>query len=207
MSIRMRCLPLFLTVLLPALAAAQAARPLASLRMPAAPEGGEVVFSGLDIPLDQDSIDLDVDVGEDIFGQKVVLIPGKGAETRSFKVQYQYVTSLTVNGGGEHLDLLDWKHHVSEWADLKPVGKLELRMPAYSEEEAVRFPSVSAQEIRQAVLKAGGEGWARQVKAVKGPNDDPAMVSISTVRLRILVQEGNDWKVLHQVNLNLPMGC
>ncbi len=207
MSMRMRCLPLFLTVLLPGLAAAQAARPLASLHMPAVPEGGVVAFSGLDIPLDQDSIDLDVELGEDIFGQKVVLVPAKGAEGRSFKIQVQTVTSMTVDGGGEHLDLLDWKHHVSEWTDLKPVGKLEALMPAYSEEEAARFPAVSPQEIRQAVLKAGGPVWVRKVKAMKGPNDDPATVTISTVRLRILVQDGKDWKVLHQVNFNLPLGC
>lgn len=206
MSMRMRCLPLLLTVLLPGLAAAQAARPLVSLHMPAAPEG-RVVFSGLDIPLDRDSIDFEVEVGEDIFGQKVVLIPRNGAETRSFKIQYQYVTSLSVGGEGEHLDLLDWKHYVSEWTDLEPVGNLEVRIPDSSEEEVADFPDVSPQEIRQAVLKAGGQYWAQQVKAVKGPYDEPAMVSISTVRLRILVQDGKRWKVLHQVNFNLPMGC
>jgi hypothetical protein len=33
-------------------------------------------------------------------------------------------------------------------------------------------------------------------------------VSISTVRLRILVQDGDEWKELHQVELRLPTaGC
>jgi hypothetical protein len=175
--------------------------------MPASPEKTGFLFDGLDIPLEQEKIAVDVELGQTVYGQSVVLVPGSGSERRSFRAQAQYETSLTIMDEGPHLDLLDWKHYRSEWKDLEQVGSLEFRMPTYTEEDESRFPTVSSEEIYQAALKAGGSHWAEGVKQVQGPNDYPAGVGISIVRLRILVQEGREWRELHQIELRFPMGC
>jgi hypothetical protein len=43
----------------------------------------------------------------------------------------------------------------------------------------------------------------------KAPSDYAVGVGISTVRLRVLVQDGNEWRELNQIEFNLPLpaGC
>jgi hypothetical protein len=207
MSIRKRLLFMCLILVLghPGATTAQVARHLASLHMPASPN--RFVFDGLDIPLEQEEIAVDVELGDTIFGQAIVLVPRDGAEQKNFRVQAQYETSLTILWEGAHRDLLDWKHFRSEWSDLEQLGDVKFRMPTYTDEEASRFPTVSSKEIYQAVREAGGSNWAERVKQVRGPNEYPASVGISTLRLRILVQEESEWRELHRIEFKLPMGC
>lgn len=209
MSIRKRLLSTCLIFVLghPGAATAQVVRHLASLHMPASPNRSGFVFDGLDIPLEQQEITVDVELGDTIFGQAIVLVPRDGVEQKNFRVQAQYETSVTISWEGPHLDLLDWKHFRSEWSDLEQLGNLKFRMPTYTDDEASRFPTVSSKEIYQAVREAGGSEWAERVKQARGPNEYPSSVGISALRLRILVQEESEWRELHRIEFNLPLGC
>lgn len=206
MTLRHRFLFLGLFLVLPGVGA-QAAGPLASIHMPGSSQKAGSAFDGLDIPLTKETVAVNLDPGQSLDDQAIVLVPGRDAEPGRFKVQSQYETSVTMIDKGPHLDLLDGQHYRSEWKDLEQVGDLEYRMPTYTEEDKARFIKVSPLQIYVAALEAGGSRWTDTVLSVKGPNDYPAAVGISTVRLRVLVQDGNAWKELHQVELKLPTGC
>lgn len=209
MSIRTHLISMCLLLVLglPGIMSAHVVRNLASIHMPASPNRSGFVFGGLDISLEQEKIAVDVELGDTIFGQTIILIPLSRAEGKDFRIQAQYQTSLTISNEGPHLDLLDWKHYESEWSDLEQLGNLKFRMPTYTDEEASRFPNVSSKEIHQAVLEAGGSRWAEVVKPVRRPTEYPASVDISTLRLRILVQEQSKWREIHLIEFNLQMGC
>src|SRR5688572_20552919 len=124
MSIRKRLLStcLILVLCLPGATTAQVVSHLESIHMLASPNRSGFVFDGLDIPLKQEEIAVDVELGDTIFGQAIVLVPRNGTEQKNFRIQAQYETSLTILNEGPHLDLLDWKHFRSEWSDLEQLG-------------------------------------------------------------------------------------
>ena len=149
---------------------------------------------------------VDLELGESIEGQEIVLHPRPGSSPE-FMIEQQVETSLTVMAEGPHLDLRDWKHYYSPWRRLEPVGENRFRINPVGEAESAKFPSVSPAEIRAAVRRAGGVGWARMVRNVKGPNDYPSGVSVSKIRLRVSVREGGRWRVINTLDFLVPMGC
>ena len=151
-------------------------------------------------------IAVDLQLGEEIEGREVILYPRSGI-TLEFMIEQRIETSLTVSNEGPHLDLLDWKHYLSPWERLDEVGENRYRIRDVSNEEATSFPAVSPEEIREAVLRAGGERWAELVRDVKGPHDAPVLVGVSKISLKVSVKEGGDWKVINLIEFLIPMGC
>jgi hypothetical protein len=149
---------------------------------------------------------LNLELGESIEGQVVVLRPRPGSSA-VFMVEQRVETSLTVMAEGPHLDLRDWKHYYSPWRRLASVGESGFRINSVSEAESAMFPEVNSAEIRAAVRKAGGASWARMVRNVKGPHDYPSAVSVSKITLRVSVREGSRWRVIHTLDFLVPMGC
>lgn len=123
------------------------------------------------------------------------------------RVQVQFETSVTIMNQGPHLDLLDWKHHTSNWRDTISLGDCRFQLPKFGEDERLLFPKVGEQEFREAVLAAGGTVWASLLRSHAQPHDPPATVDISTIRVRILVQSGAEWKETFRLVFKVPMGC
>lgn len=207
MTLRNRFLSLGLFLVLPGVSA-QAASPVASIHMPGSSQKPGHVFDRRDIPLTQGTVAVALNPGQNLDDQAVILVPG-GAQTGSFKVQTQFETVATIKDEGSRPDPLIWKRYRSEWKDLQQVGNLEYRMPAYTKEDEVRFARVSPMELYLAALQSEGPRWQEVLLQAKDPSAYPVGVGISTVRLRVLVQDGNDWRELNQVEFRLPLpaGC
>ena len=67
-----------------------------------------------------------------------------------FKIEQRYETSLTIMNEGPHIDLLDWKHYISERKELETGDGLTFLSKEVSSEE---FPEVSQTEIVKTVRK------------------------------------------------------
>ena len=149
---------------------------------------------------------VDLELGESIEGQEIVLRPRPGSSAE-FMVEQRVETSLTVMAEGPHLDLRDWKHYYSPWRRLASAGDNRFRIHPVSEVESAKFPEVSPAEIRAAVRRAGGVEWAKMVRDIKGPRDYPSGVSVSKISLRVSVREGGKWRVINTLDFIVPMGC
>ncbi len=139
--------------------------------------------------------------------------PKSGGKAK-FRIEQQYETSLSLMREGPHLDLSNWKHHVSSWDTLE---ETETNTFLSKEVSSSELPDVSNAEIVSGVkaelakwsaqgYSLGGD-WAELAKKCKSPKDDPCGVSISQVRLKISVKDGNDWKAIQIIKLIVPMGC
>jgi hypothetical protein len=159
-----------------------------------------------------DEIQINFGLSESIL-KNIILIPYPGTKFK-FRIERQYETSLSIMDEGPHMDLLNWKHHVSDWQSLEETGALSYALKDSASEE---FPSVSKQEIIEAV-EAESRSWAtkgysdvdRWVKLAKECTNAtayPCGVSISTVRLRVQVMENKNWKNIQIIEFIIPMGC
>lgn len=81
-------------------------------------------------------------LGEPI-AYRFVLHPKSGVKAK-FRIEQQYETSLSLMKEGPHLDLSNWKHHVSPWDALE-----EAEANAFLSKEVAssEFPDVSNAEI------------------------------------------------------------
>ncbi len=129
-----------------------------------------------------------------------------GGNVEILNVYQKFETSITVMNEGPHLDLLEWNHYISDWVKLDKTDKNSFQTNGYNEEESNRFPEVSVPEIKQAVLKLGGERWYKLVSNIKSCTDYPCNVGISKIFFRIDYLKENS---KHSKNLvfNIPMGC
>lgn len=155
---------------------------------------------------DSATTDVFLEVGDSLDDQILRLHPRKGVET-DFRLEQSFETSVTIMAEGPHVDLLKWKHYISPWLPLKKLSATDFAVRKISRAEAERFPEVTPEEIRQAVIKYAGVEWTNRLNDLKGPRDYPCGVGVSTIRVRILVREGKEWRVIHTVNFLVPMGC
>lgn len=145
----------------------------------------------------------------------------KPGDTREFKVEQQFETSLTINDEGPHLDLLSWKHGLSPWQELSVIKPNIFRGKAITEKDGRRFPAFTKQELCQAVIKQGKQD-ARSGNYIYDPNDDKWLTlvkqkpqegwviyrsGVSTIRFRIQAKEGDTWQVVHTVEIARALGC
>lgn len=154
-----------------------------------------------------------LELGDDVYGAVLRLTPaGGGGE---YRVRVQFETSLAVGDEGPHIDLLDWKHCVSEWKLAESAGPLAYVLPAPSEQEAACFPPVAAAEIkaatRAALLREGMEDaaprWLDLLAPVAKAGDQPTYVGISKVRVRVETLRKGQWVEVATLEFLPPMGC
>jgi len=133
---------------------------------------------------------------------------------QEFKVVQQYETSLSLMNEGPHIDLKNWKHHISKWEEIKSSNGITFLT---KEVESDNFPRVSQGEIVQA-LKAELDRLAKQgynnlqrwvplAMQCKDATTYPCGVSISKITIRIKVRQSGKWKDIQTVELIPPMGC
>jgi hypothetical protein len=145
--------------------------------------------------------------------RRIVLAPVPGSSPR-FRIEQQYETSVSLAAEGPHMDLVDWKHFVSTWEPLDEVASHTFVSRDVVSDE---FPEVTTQEIVEAVEAESraweaqgwfeGDRWIRLAEQCRTPWTYPCGVAVSTVRLRISVRAAGRWKLLHTIEMTVPMGC
>ncbi len=149
----------------------------------------------------------DLELGESIENQLIVLHPHVG-DTRKFRVEQQFETSMAIGNEGPHFDLDDWKHYTSPWKAIAEVDENRFLTSRIKEKEASRFPTVTADEIYDAVKKRGGERWWLELsKECSGADGGPCYVSVSRISFRISAMENGKWEEIHRLDFLIPMGC
>lgn len=131
-----------------------------------------------------------------------------------FRVTQQFETSLSLMDEGPHMDLRDWRHHVSSWQELPSADGLTFHAIEIASEA---FPAVTREEIVTAVreesLRWVGKGhdpgarWTTLAGRCTSPTTYPCGVSVSKVRLRVQVAEDGDLRTLQEIEIIVPMGC
>jgi len=144
---------------------------------------------------------------------KIITLKPLNGEVQ-FRIEQRYETSLTLMNEGPHMDLLDWKHYISDWNKVEARNNLTFLVKEMSSE---KFPKVTQAEIINAV-KAESDKWSKRgfdeqeqwislAKRCKGPTTYPCGVSISKIILQIKVWESNKWKSIQTMEIQIPMGC
>jgi len=162
----------------------------------------ETTFEGLKKTV----IDVDLELGESIENQMILLRPFQG-DSREFKIEQQFETSMAIGDEGPHWDFVNWKHYTSEWREIKKLEDNKFLTSKVPEQDATNFPSVTPQEIYQLVTKEGNERWAALARQCNSPNDGPCYVGLSRISFRISAKDKGEWKVIHRINYSIPLGC
>lgn len=152
------------------------------------------------------AIDHELDLGDSIENQ-IIVLKSQPNDSRDFKIEQRFETSMTVSDEGPHIDLTGWKHFTSEWREIKKLDSHRFLTSKTSDADRVRFPKVTKKQIYDAILKASDREWAEKARGCASPNSEPCGVGVSTVSLRISARENNAWSVIHQINFLIPMGC
>jgi hypothetical protein len=159
-----------------------------------------------------ESIRVNLGLGDPI-ANLIILYP-RSIKKFQFRIEQQYETSVTIMNEGPHMDLVNWKHHVSDWEILEEINENSFLSKDVSSND---FPAVTTDEIVEATkqqvavwAKDGygpDERWIELAKKCKNSFEYPCGVSVSQVRLKISVKDGNSWKEIKIINLIVPMGC
>jgi len=159
------------------------------------------------------SLTVPLDLGDEVYGATLQLQPATPGGT--YRVRVQYETSLGLSAEGPHLDLVDWKHCVSDWEAAAPSGALSFVLPTPTPEQQACFPAYTDAELEQAV-RAHAAAWGDAGLAARwmpraGEGDAEGavtpFVAISTVRVRVEVLRDGAWTVVTTVAFRPPMGC
>lgn len=187
---------------------------LAAIEISPSLPGAEPSFSGwrqaAPVPRMQQ---VSLELGDEIYGASLRLTPA--SDGGEYRVRVQFETSLSIDDEGPHLDLVDWKHCVSEWRPADSAGLHAFTLPAPSGWEASCFPSVRVGEIRAAtqaaLVRSGMEDaaprWLDLLAPVKKVGDQPTYVGISKVRVRVEALRNGQWREVTTVEFLVPMGC
>ncbi len=163
------------------------------------------------LAVDKDKVLISLGLGETLT-KTISLQPH--SDSHEFKVEQSFETSLTIMNEGPHMDLLDWQHHIGDWAELP--RKNAVTFLAHEVNNAT-FPAVTTEEIVAAVAeesakwaKGGydpGELWIIAARNCKAPDSYPCGVSVSKVFFRILVKAAGQWQQIQLIEVKIPMGC
>jgi len=188
---------IFLLVSLPSLA-------IESVRIGAPdPEhfGAPLVFNA---PIASE-IEAELDLGETLSEKTITIVSAPG---EVFRVSVQLETSMALGDDGPHLDLVGWKHCTTDWLATDTVDESAFRLPDFNHIDTECFPQYSPEEIREEVLKEGGQRWVDVLEQRDlAAGYDPAYVALSMVRIKIEKQVDSRWNAVTTINVSVPMGC
>jgi hypothetical protein len=123
-------------------------------------------------------------------------------------IEQRYETSISIMKEGPHCDLVDWKHYHSDWRPMQKLGKNEFQSILYTEKEKERFPKVSSEEIKQAVLNECGSDWVQLIAKINSPIEYPSSVGVSRYFIKITgVDSISGLKFKKVIVIVNPMGC
>jgi len=158
----------------------------------------------LDSLQQQDSITVNLDIGETAEGQKLSI---KSNNPGMFTVEQRYETSAGISFEGPYCEISNWKHYYSAWEVLNPGNDGTYICKDYTLSESVKFPDVTIEELKTAVLKNCGEEGFKLIKDIKKVGEGSCEVGISRIFLRITLSQQNGQKTTKIITLNIPAGC
>jgi len=150
--------------------------------------------------------DLDFELGISLEGAEIEFL-SEGTIRSDVELHIQYETSVTIMDDGPHLDLLDWKHHSTEWIELTTNEDGRFVLPMFGSEQLSEFPEVTPEELRSAVHAAGGERWSSLMKEKGGVHEFPAAIGISALRLKFVNTSAAPAIRYYVIEFPVPMGC
>ncbi|GAB5533151.1 MAG: hypothetical protein Roseis3KO_49280 [Roseivirga sp.] len=142
-----------------------------------------------------------------ISGQRYTLEPDKSV--KSIAIFQNYETSLTLMDEGPHIDLVNWKHHKSDWKRLE-LEDNHFSTLKYSRAQNAMFPDVTTDEILSALrdhLNVENNRWTELAKQCSSANSYPCGVSISSINLKIELTKVDGTTSLKHKIFEVPMGC
>jgi hypothetical protein len=127
-------------------------------------------------------------------------------ESLSLDVLQQYQTSFSVSDEGSHLDLLDWKHHTSEWKKVSVISDT-LYTIGYTDKEEALFPPITKTALLKEISRMEKDSrWKEKVSQLKFPIQTSDFVSISKITFKFVCKVKSFYSTKILV-VNLPMGC
>lgn len=147
--------------------------------------------------------EVDIELGEELEGATIKIVNSKLTE---LTIDMRFETSITIMNEGPHCDLIDWKHHTSDWVPLQIIKSNSCKANNYTNLDKEKFPKVTVDEIVEAVEKHC-VGWGEIAKTIKSINEYPSAVSVSRYFLRISGKDETGNKVTRILTFNVPMGC
>lgn len=142
-----------------------------------------------------DTVAMYYPIPETVEGQNLKILSGKWS---GLKVETCYETNLSINFGGEHFDLTDWKHFTSDWKVLTEDVN-GYRVPEITLEESKQFPKYTVAELKQKAVEDKLDGVYTQ------KNGTP-IVGVSRVFVRISGFHKKQKKSCLLI-FEEPMGC
>lgn len=159
------------------------------------------------------SLTVPLDLGDEVYGATLQLQPATPGET--YRVRVQYETSLGLSAEGPHLDLVDWKHCMSDWETAEATEALSFVLPTPTPEQHECFPAYTRAELEQAVRAhaaargdaAMADQWISRIGEGDAEGEATPFVAISTVRVRVEVLRNGTWVDVATVAFMPAMGC
>jgi hypothetical protein len=151
----------------------------------------------------KDTIEILLGLSSSITNQKILVDPI--GDKVILETLQQYQTSFSVSDDGAHLDLLNWKHHTSDWKKIRYQSDT-LYTIGYNTKEKSLFPSFKKSELIKEVSKEGIEKFNRRVKDLKFPIQTSDFVSISKITFKFVCRGENSYSTKILI-VHLPMGC
>lgn len=128
------------------------------------------------------------------------------------QVRHRFLTSLTVQAEGPHVDLTDWLHHLSPWVEADSPERGAWVAPVRPG-GALPFPAVTsdaiAAEVARTVADWGVDGahWAEHARTCAGPDSYPCSVGVSEYQIEVVALRADEQVDRFVVALRVPMGC
>lgn len=150
----------------------------------------------------ESTIRIDLEHDSDRFDILVAL----AAKNAKVKLEQRYETSITVQDEGPHLDLVNWKHFISDWVAVPSNKTGCFRSLVISKEESGRFPDVELSSVLEEIKRQDPK-WLNVVKNAKSIAEYPFAVGVSVVSFRISAWMDGKWVPIHIIHCKRPMGC
>ncbi|KRA44537.1 hypothetical protein [Pseudoxanthomonas sp. Root630] len=159
------------------------------------------------------SLTVPLELGDEVYGATLQLQPAHAGG--KYRVRMQFETSLALGAEGPHLDLIDWKHCVSDWEPADAVDAVTFVLPKPTPEQQSCFPTYTRAELDAAVrahAAAQGDptiadGWIPNIDKGDAPGAASPYVAISTVRVRVEVLRKGKWVEVTTLAFQPLMGC
>lgn len=128
-------------------------------------------------------------------------------QSDQLRVSVQLETSMSIQDEGPHLDLISWKHCTTSWFMIKNLGNHKFKLPNFDNINLDCFPKVNASEIKNEVLKQGGEHWLSVIENNISVDFMPISIDLSLVRIKMEQLINSKWVVVTVLNIDIPLGC
>lgn len=161
-------------------------------------------FSNNEIVL-KDTTELYLDLESEL---DTFLIYWKNESIISYSIQEQYLTVLSLQDEGPHVELYDWKNYTSPWSKVDSVFKGAYLVKKISKNEASQFPAFTKQELISYLASNVSEDWAHKISNPEtGHWTDKFWIGVGIRRILIRLILSNGQQITKMLVVYPPMGC